>query len=73
MKHQNDNSLDISKKIKSIKHEQFTPVLTVYKNIVTKPGVDPYLIKTPLMDNGFGSYAKINTADLFALRKIVIS
>jgi putative ABC transport system permease protein len=32
-------------------------------SIITKPGVDPYLIKTPLMDNGFGEYAKINTAE----------
>lgn len=31
--------------------------------IVTKPGVDPYEIKTPLMNNGFSDYAKINTAD----------
>jgi putative ABC transport system permease protein len=31
--------------------------------IVMNPGVDPYLVKTPLMANGFGDYAKINTAD----------
>jgi ABC-type lipoprotein release transport system permease subunit len=27
-------------------------------SIVMKPGVDPYTVKTPLMSNGFGSYAK---------------
>lgn len=31
--------------------------------IVMNPGVDPYLVKTPLMANGFGDYSKINTAD----------
>ena len=30
--------------------------------IVMKPNVDPYLVKTPLIANGFESYAKINTA-----------
>ncbi len=32
-------------------------------SIVLNPGVDPYLVKTPLLANGFGEYAKINTAD----------
>lgn len=32
-------------------------------SIVMKEGVDPYIVKTPLMKNGFGEYAKINTAD----------
>lgn len=31
--------------------------------IVMKPNVDPYLVKTPLINNGFSEYAKINTAD----------
>lgn len=31
-------------------------------SIVMKKGVDPYEIKTPLLNNGFGDYAKINTA-----------
>ncbi|MDQ5962335.1 MAG: ABC-type transport system permease component LolE [Patescibacteria group bacterium] len=31
--------------------------------IKLKPGIDPYYIKTPLLKNGFGDYAKINTAD----------
>lgn len=31
--------------------------------IVMKEGIDPYYVKTPLMSNGFGNYAKINTAD----------
>ncbi len=31
--------------------------------VVMKEGVDPYYVKTPLMENGFGNYAKINTAD----------
>lgn len=31
--------------------------------VVMKKGVDPYYVKTPLMANGFGNYAKINTAD----------
>lgn len=31
--------------------------------IVMKPGVDPYTVKTPLMDNGFSDYSKINTAE----------
>lgn len=31
-------------------------------SIVMKPGVDPYVVKTPLLDNGFGEYSKINTA-----------
>lgn len=26
-------------------------------------GTDPYVVKTPLMNNGFGEYAKINTAE----------
>ena len=30
--------------------------------IVMKPGVDPYYVKTPLLANGFGRYAQINTA-----------
>lgn len=30
--------------------------------IVMKKGVDPYIVKTPLIDNGFSDYAKINTA-----------
>ena len=29
--------------------------------ILMKPGVDPYTVKTPLIDNGFKEYAKINT------------
>lgn len=32
-------------------------------SIVLKPGTDPYTVKTPLMNNGFGDYAKINTAE----------
>lgn len=32
-------------------------------SIVMNPNVDPYTVKTPLIDNGFGSYAKINTAE----------
>ncbi len=32
-------------------------------SIFMKPGIDPYIVKTPLMDNGFSDYAKINTAD----------
>lgn len=31
--------------------------------IVMKKGNDPYLVKTPLLKNGFSEYAKINTAD----------
>lgn len=31
--------------------------------IVMNPGVDPYDVKTPLINNGFSDYAKINTAD----------
>ena len=31
--------------------------------IVMNKGVDPYEVKTPLMNNGFGEYSKINTAD----------
>jgi putative ABC transport system permease protein len=31
--------------------------------IVMKPGVDPYEVKTPLINNGFSEYAKINTAE----------
>lgn len=31
--------------------------------IVMNQGIDPYIVKTPLIDNGFGDYAKINTAD----------
>jgi putative ABC transport system permease protein len=30
--------------------------------IVMKNGIDPYLVKAPLLANGFGAYAKINTA-----------
>ena len=30
--------------------------------ITMNPGVDPYYVKTPLLANGFGSYASINTA-----------
>jgi putative ABC transport system permease protein len=32
-------------------------------SIVMKKGVDPYIVKTPLINNGFSDYAKINTAD----------
>jgi len=32
-------------------------------SIVMMPGVDPYQVKTPLLDNGFGDYSKINTAE----------
>jgi ABC-type antimicrobial peptide transport system permease subunit len=31
--------------------------------ITMKDGIDPYYVKTPLLANGFGSYAKINTAE----------
>lgn len=31
--------------------------------IVMKEGVDPYTVKTPLINNNFSSYAKINTAE----------
>jgi ABC-type lipoprotein release transport system permease subunit len=31
--------------------------------IRVKPGVDPYIIKMPLVNNGFSQYAKINTAE----------
>jgi putative ABC transport system permease protein len=31
--------------------------------IVMKEGVDPYQVKTPLINNGFAEYAKINTAE----------
>lgn len=31
-------------------------------SIVMKDGVDPYEVKTPLIDNGFSEHAKINTA-----------
>ncbi len=31
--------------------------------VVLKPGVDPYQVKTPLLDNGFAEYSKINTAE----------
>lgn len=30
--------------------------------IVMKGGIDPYFVKAPLMENGFGKYAQINTA-----------
>jgi putative ABC transport system permease protein len=30
--------------------------------ILLKPHVDPYTVKTPLLNNGFAEYAKINTA-----------
>jgi putative ABC transport system permease protein len=32
-------------------------------SIVMNKGVDPYEVKTPLLNNGFGDYAKINTAE----------
>lgn len=32
-------------------------------SIVMNQGIDPYVVKTPLVDNGFSQYAKINTAD----------
>lgn len=32
-------------------------------SIVMQKGIDPYVVKTPLMQNGFGEYAKINTAE----------
>lgn len=32
-------------------------------SIVMNKGVDPYEVKTPLMNNGFSEYAKINTAE----------
>lgn len=31
--------------------------------VVVKQGVDPYIVKTPLINNGFSEYAKINTAE----------
>lgn len=31
--------------------------------IVMKEGQDPYLVKTPLLNNGFSDYAKINTSE----------
>lgn len=31
--------------------------------IVMNHGIDPYIVKTPLIDNGFDDYAKINTAE----------
>jgi putative ABC transport system permease protein len=31
-------------------------------SILMKPGVDPYFVKTPLIANGFGKYAQINTS-----------
>lgn len=31
--------------------------------ITLKPNVDPYEVKTPLINNGFSQYAKINTAE----------
>ncbi len=31
--------------------------------IVMKEGIDPYIVKTPLLNNGFDDYAKINTAE----------
>ncbi len=31
--------------------------------ILMKKGVDPYEVKTPLMDNGFGEYSKINSSE----------
>lgn len=31
--------------------------------ITMKPGIDPYIVKTPLINNGFSEYAKINTAE----------
>ncbi len=32
-------------------------------SIVMEDGVDPYVVKTPLINNGFSEYAKINTAE----------
>lgn len=32
-------------------------------SVLMKPGVDPYTVKTPLINNGFSQYAKINTAE----------
>ncbi len=32
-------------------------------SVVVTPGTDPYLVKTPLLNNGFSDYAKINTAE----------
>lgn len=32
-------------------------------SIVMKDGIDPYQVKTPLLNNGFSQYAKINTAE----------
>lgn len=32
-------------------------------SVVVNKGIDPYLVKTPLINNGFSQYAKINTAD----------
>ncbi len=32
-------------------------------SIVMNPGVDPYYVKTPLIENGFSNYAMINTAE----------
>jgi putative ABC transport system permease protein len=32
-------------------------------SIVVNPGIDPYVVKTPLINNGFSKYAKINTAE----------
>lgn len=31
--------------------------------VVMNQGVDPYIVKTPLINNGFSEYAKINTAE----------
>jgi putative ABC transport system permease protein len=31
-------------------------------SIILHPGIDPYDVKTPLLNNGFAEYAKINTA-----------
>lgn len=31
--------------------------------IVMKPGIDPYVVKTPLINNGFSEFATINTSD----------
>lgn len=32
-------------------------------SIILKPGIDPYEVKTPLVDNGFEEFSKINTAE----------
>ncbi len=32
-------------------------------SIIMNDNIDPYVVKTPFLNNGFGEYAKINTAD----------